>query len=115
MKSRYNRSGKVGKWVLVRGTDAYWRSKDGFSRGVSNVYCLAAHGKLPVHSESYKPERGMDHERNLIDWVGGWPFEVARPDEILNYLRSRGFIMEKMETTRHHGNNIFLATRTDIK
>jgi hypothetical protein len=31
-------------------------------------------------------ERGMSPWRDLIDWVGGLPFEVAKPEAILDFL-----------------------------
>lgn len=42
--------------------------------------------------------RGMSAWRDLIDWVGGYPFEVAKPDEVLEFLRVRGFILERLVT-----------------
>ena len=27
---------------------------------------------------------------DLVDWIGGWPFEVARPEEVFRFLRDRG-------------------------
>ena len=47
---------------------------------------------------SSKHDRGMDAWRNMFDWLGGYPFEVARPEEILDFLRTRNFSLEKMIT-----------------
>lgn len=33
-----------------------------------------------------------------IDWVGGWPFEVARPEAIINPLAERGFYLLRLWT-----------------
>jgi hypothetical protein len=35
--------------------------------------------------------RGMSRWHDLIDWVGGYPFEVAKPDQVFNFYRSQGF------------------------
>jgi 2-polyprenyl-6-hydroxyphenyl methylase/3-demethylubiquinone-9 3-methyltransferase len=35
--------------------------------------------------------RGMNHWRDIIDWVGGYPYEVAAPEEIFDFYRARGF------------------------
>jgi hypothetical protein len=35
--------------------------------------------------------RGMNHWRDIIDWVGGYPYEVAAPEEIFEFCRTRGF------------------------
>jgi 2-polyprenyl-3-methyl-5-hydroxy-6-metoxy-1,4-benzoquinol methylase len=42
--------------------------------------------------------RGMTLWRDLIDWVGGYPFEVATPGELFDFLRARGFQLEKLTT-----------------
>lgn len=56
--------------------------------------------------------RGMTVWNDYVDWVGGYPFEVARPDEIFHYFRARGFTMENMMTVgRGHGCNEFVFRR----
>lgn len=42
--------------------------------------------------------RGMDPWRNLVDWVGGYPFEVAKPEEIFEFYRSRRFELIHLKT-----------------
>lgn len=42
--------------------------------------------------------RGMDPWRDLVDWVGGFPFEVARPEQVLEYCGDRGFELVKLKT-----------------
>ena len=41
--------------------------------------------------------RGMSAFRDLIDWVGGLPFEVAKPEEIYDFYYKRGFVLERMK------------------
>jgi 2-polyprenyl-3-methyl-5-hydroxy-6-metoxy-1,4-benzoquinol methylase len=43
-------------------------------------------------------QRGMSRWHDLIDWVGGYPFEVARPEEIFRFFRDRGFVMRELMT-----------------
>jgi 2-polyprenyl-6-hydroxyphenyl methylase/3-demethylubiquinone-9 3-methyltransferase len=45
-----------------------------------------------------KLERGMSLWHDTIDWLGGYPFEVAKPEEIVAFLRARGFVLENMIT-----------------
>ena len=45
-----------------------------------------------------KVPRGMDLWRDLLDWVGGYPFEVARPEQIFDFYRSKGFELERLKT-----------------
>jgi 2-polyprenyl-6-hydroxyphenyl methylase/3-demethylubiquinone-9 3-methyltransferase len=35
----------------------------------------------------------MNHWRDIIDWVGGYPYEVAAPEEIFDFCRARGFTL----------------------
>lgn len=55
--------------------------------------------------------RGMHGWYDLVDWVGGWPFEVARPEEIFRFLRDRGFSLQEMTTCVGHGCNEFACIR----
>jgi 2-polyprenyl-6-hydroxyphenyl methylase/3-demethylubiquinone-9 3-methyltransferase len=43
------------------------------------------------------PSRGMNHWRDIIDWVGGYPYEFASPDEIFDFYRNRGFSLSKLK------------------
>ncbi|MCR5303398.1 MAG: class I SAM-dependent methyltransferase [Lachnospiraceae bacterium] len=45
-----------------------------------------------------KEERGMSAMVDFYDWIGGWPFETAKPEEILDFYRKRGFTLEKLYT-----------------
>ena len=45
----------------------------------------------------YDQNRGMSRWRDIIDWVGGYPYEVAKPEEIFDFYRGRGFQMAKMK------------------
>jgi 2-polyprenyl-6-hydroxyphenyl methylase/3-demethylubiquinone-9 3-methyltransferase len=33
----------------------------------------------------------------VVDWVGGYPFEFAKPEEIIDFYRARGFTLERMK------------------
>jgi 2-polyprenyl-3-methyl-5-hydroxy-6-metoxy-1,4-benzoquinol methylase len=44
------------------------------------------------------PARGMSARHDLVDWVGGYPFEVARPEEVFAFCRERGFELIALET-----------------
>lgn len=56
--------------------------------------------------------RGMSAWRDLLDWVGGYPFETARPEEIVRFYRALGFTLENMSTRGGSmGCNEFVFTR----
>lgn len=43
-------------------------------------------------------ERGMTLWRDMFDWLGGYPFEVSRPEQILAFFREREFELENLRT-----------------
>ena len=57
--------------------------------------------------------RGMSPWHDWVDWVGGYPFEVATPEEVLDFLRLRGFELTKIVTRGGgHGCNEFVFRRS---
>jgi 2-polyprenyl-6-hydroxyphenyl methylase/3-demethylubiquinone-9 3-methyltransferase len=46
----------------------------------------------------YRKSRGMSYFTNLLDWLGGYPFEVAKPEAVFDFFRKRGFEMLKLHT-----------------
>lgn len=53
--------------------------------------------------------RGMSPWRDVVDWVGGLPFEVATPERIAGFFRERGFRSEETRSCgRGHGCNEFV-------
>jgi SAM-dependent methyltransferase len=59
-------------------------------------------------------ERGMDWWRDLEDWLGGLPYEVASPAEVHDTLRPLGFALERMEIGEGDGgNDIYMYRRAD--
>lgn len=53
----------------------------------------------PFHQwRNYHSLRGMSPWRDVVDWIGGYPFEVARPEEIFNFYLNKGFILITLKT-----------------
>lgn len=42
--------------------------------------------------------RGMSAWHDLIDWVGGYPFEVAKPEDIFQFLKPKNFQLQALKT-----------------
>jgi len=61
-----------------------------------------------VISGRLKERRGMSFWYDLVDWVGGYPFEVATPGSILDFYRVRGFRRDHLKTTNRSGCNQFV-------
>ena len=50
---------------------------------------------------------------DLVDWVGGYPFEVARPEAVFNFFRARGFVLTYLTTQGcGHGCNEFVFVKS---
>lgn len=45
-----------------------------------------------------KADRGMSAWHDWVDWIGGLPFEVATPEQIIVPLRKKGFVLENLTT-----------------
>lgn len=53
--------------------------------------------------------RGMSPWHDVVDWVGGYPFEVAKPEEVIDFFKKKGFILDKLIDCRGgYGNNEFV-------
>ncbi len=73
---------------------------------------LSGRGMAPWRD--YRSVRGMSAWHDTVDWIGGYPFEVARPERILEFYRDRGFQLRKLKTCAGgHGCNeyVFLKAR----
>jgi SAM-dependent methyltransferase len=46
----------------------------------------------------YKKSRGMSRTHDWFDWLGGYPFEVAKPEDVFALYRDRGFALERLKT-----------------
>jgi 2-polyprenyl-3-methyl-5-hydroxy-6-metoxy-1,4-benzoquinol methylase len=63
---------------------------------------------------TYGRNRGMSAWHDVVDWVGGYPFEVATPQEVVTWGRRHGFDLDRQVTRRGGlGCNEFVFTRTD--
>ena len=78
-----------------------------FSKGVA-VDLIKLRNPMARYRE-YSKHRGMSIVRDWIDWLGGYPFEVAKPEEIFELYQKRGFTLHKLKTCGGGlGNNEFI-------
>ncbi len=62
----------------------------------------------------YKKTRGMSVVHDWFDWLGGYPFEVAKPEEVFDFYRKRGFTLLRLRTCGGGlGNNEFVFLRIE--
>ena len=68
----------------------------------------------PFHTwRSYFINRGMSPWRDVVDWVGGYPFEVAKPEEMCEFYRDRGFRLVTLKTNAGLGCNQFVFAKDE--
>ncbi len=49
---------------------------------------------------NYQKKRGMSPIYDVIDWVGGYPFEVSTPQKITSFFEARNFKLENIKTVK---------------
>lgn len=91
IKRAYNKN------ILVRGLIAGTLIPFYFIPGALMVDLARMRNPLRRYSE-YKKRRGMSCVYDWFDWLGGYPFEVARPEEIVDFYRRQGFELEQLKT-----------------
>jgi SAM-dependent methyltransferase len=55
-------------------------------------------GRPLSYFKNYSKSRGMSPWRDLVDWVGGYPFEVAKPDDIIEFYLSKDLDLRRLKT-----------------
>ena len=67
-------------------------------------------GRNPIERyQNYKKTRGMSIATDWHDWLGGYPFEVAKPEEIFDFYKKKGLRLERLKTCAGGlGNNEFV-------
>jgi 2-polyprenyl-6-hydroxyphenyl methylase/3-demethylubiquinone-9 3-methyltransferase len=86
-KRAYNRRSKPVQWlmeVLVLG----WAWGKPFVRRPRQTM---------ARWKNYIRDRGMSPWYDIVDWAGGYPFEVAAPEKLVSFFVQRGFTLEHSE------------------
>lgn len=103
VKKIYNRSPSIGKTFL----EVLYMA----------VYFLVQFKRLKnpfKQIRRHESGRGMIWRRDIVDWLGGYPYEFAAAEEILGFMKSRfpKWDCVDMKSTRGLGNNLYLFRRT---
>ncbi len=108
VKKAYNRNA-VWRAIIVPLFAAFYVAR-GFVKDVITL-------KNPItRYRQYKRSRGMSYFTDLLDWLGGYPFEVAKPEAIVEFFRGKGFETIKLNPAgRGLGNNEYVFRRLSGK
>ncbi len=105
MKRTYVRIGGAGRNILL---GAYYV----YATGLEMMAALFHGRPLLERVRNYgDSSRGMSWWHDTVDWVGGYPYEAAKPEEIFDFFRLRGFRLNRLQTDSGRGCNQFVFAR----
>jgi 2-polyprenyl-6-hydroxyphenyl methylase/3-demethylubiquinone-9 3-methyltransferase len=96
----YNKSPRPVQWLLGNSFFIFWAVLMLLLDAVNRRSILARYRGINA--------RGMNAYYDAIDWIGGYPFEVATPEKIFNFYKAKDFKLEKLMTRRGMGCNEFV-------
>src|ERR1043165_7354738 len=96
LKQSYNQASAAGKKLLE------WKEISKLMRDRWKA------GKNPLLWNE-KRGRGMDTYHDLVDWLGGLPYEVASADEVVDFCERRGFALQVIDDPE--ANIVYLFSR----
>jgi len=65
---------------------------------VKGLLSELAHGRNPLaRYREYRKLRGMSIVHDWLDWLGGYPFEVASAERVIDFYARRGFRLAKVK------------------
>jgi 2-polyprenyl-6-hydroxyphenyl methylase/3-demethylubiquinone-9 3-methyltransferase len=95
----YKKTPFCAMWKVEK--SLYSRASRRSQRAVLALYRAAVKASRLVRQRSpgrdagtYQINRGMDEDHDFHDWLGGYPYESATPDEIDRFLAVRGFCLK---------------------
>lgn len=93
VKRTYNRSGPNVRRLLAAVSIMWFEGRSSLLHLVrgerSKMFMI---WRAPMSS------RGMSPVHDVIDWTGGYPFEVSTPEQVFDFCRLRGFRLERLTT-----------------
>lgn len=98
VKAFYNK-GLAARWATSTAFITYWILRD--------IKSDLRSRKIPfLRYRQYKRSRGMSRVHDWIDWLGGYPYEVAKPDDLIKFYEAKGFrLLNSILRVNGLGNN----------
>lgn len=97
-------SGTPGRWLVSAVLVPYFAAR-------ALVAGLLRTGNPLSHFLEYRSRRGMSFYHDWVDWLGGYPFEVASVARVTRFYEESGFALANLVRTRRQGCNQFVFRR----
>jgi len=103
VKKTYNRYPFMRLPLLAA---SFWRL---YWRGMLKDLLLLRPGY--IFRKYHEQRRGMSVWRDMVDWVGGYPFEVSKAEDVFHFYRKHGFVLTRLVTDPDLGCNQLVLLR----
>lgn len=100
LKKKYNRSSALEKKIMI------------YSRILRLMAGRILRGKNPF-KWNQRTTRGMNVYNDLVDWLGGLPYEVASTEEITQFCTTKGLELKKILPMPEGACSIYLFHKTE--
>ncbi len=95
----YNDQGFVSRyWTAVKKVFNRWPVLRPLVIAFHMPYLLMLRFAIRLLQGRLKIERGMSMWYDMLDWLGGYPFEVAKPEFVVEYFLPRGLTLRALRT-----------------
>lgn len=98
LKKQYNRAGYFGKKRLE------------FSKFIWPLMKNRIKWRENPFAWNQKAIRGMNTYHDIVDWLGGLPYEVASDEQIISFFKPLGFVLIEKDMSEACGTYLFKRT-----
>jgi len=99
LKKKYNNSSFIGKKLME------------IAMILERMYNRIKHHQNPLKWNEQK-KRGMDTYHDIVDWLGGLPYEVASTSEVISFCKKLGFNLIRLKEATEGGCNVYLFQKS---
>jgi 2-polyprenyl-6-hydroxyphenyl methylase/3-demethylubiquinone-9 3-methyltransferase len=92
----YNRHITSPVWKMIKW---FYNQVPGFLQSLMAIFFAAiiyVAKFLVTRRNPLEKERGMDFWYDVIDWIGGYPYEYATSQEVEDFLQKQGFRLQRL-------------------
>jgi len=116
----YTRSSKSDYWVKMK---KRYNSASAFRKRLMEAHYILRHTVLPqlIRGKNprrwikhYKSMRGMSYLTDLRDWLGGWPYEDAKIEDVVRFCRKK-LNLELINISTGEANTEYLFHKQNAK